>query len=341
MEKKYKKLILIFILILPNYCTVIQKSQPNLDEIFWTYIPFEIGNKKQLSADHYIFSNERRIDLFEPYIQGLKGGYIGVGTDQNLSFAAWAESEFVFLMDFDLYAVYVNLMHISILKKCENYECFLNAWNPKNKNQTWTWIEEDYKDREDFSSFKEVFLYAIEPWHVPSRWRELEFMTKNFNFQSFHNREKDYTHLHKLAIMNRIRVEKGDLTKTGTFQSINSIYRQMNLPVRILYTSNAEDYFTYNQEFRENIISIPSDELSYLVRTISIGVKRMLNYPAGEKYEDYPLHYNLQKINNMKLWMQDLNTKNILDIVKSKKDIEKGFSIVEAIPSSTNAIKTQ
>ena len=41
-----------------------------------------------LHADHYPASNERRIDLFRSHLNGLGGGYVGVGTDQNLTFVA-------------------------------------------------------------------------------------------------------------------------------------------------------------------------------------------------------------------------------------------------------------
>ncbi len=308
------------------------RTEIDRDKIFWTYIPYEEGAKKNLTADHYIFSNERRIDFFEPYLRNIGGGYIGVGTDQNLTLAAWAKSEYVWLIDFDPYSVRVNEMHLSILKRCPVYECFRRSWDSRNHSTTWNWIREDYEERENFAEYKEVFDYASRREHIPSRLNELQFMTRNFGFQSFHNRIEDYDHLYSLAIRNRIRPVKGDITKIGTFRHITNISKEMQLVIRIFYTSNAEDYFSFNQEYRENVISIPSDEVGYHVRTLSVGAKKILGYPQGEKYEDYPFHYNLQKIKNMQAWMRDSNAKRALDIMKGRTPIAEGFSIQNQLP---------
>ncbi|MCC5813247.1 MAG: hypothetical protein JJT78_00695 [Leptospira sp.] len=337
----------LLLLILPfvyfHCATLSNKISVSPDKLFHTPIPYEEGEKKTLTADHYIFSNERRIELYYPYVKGVGGGYIGVGTDQNLTIAAWARSEYMWLMDFDIYSVRVNQIHISLLKHCPDYNCFREAWNPKNKKETWVLLENDYKDSfgtKEIKELKEVFEYAIRPAHVPSRWKELEYMTKKFAFQSFHNDPADYNHLRSLALKNRIRAVKGDLTRKGTMQEIAGIATKMNLPIRVLYTSNAEDYFTFPQNYRENILSLPTDEKSFHVRTLSVGAKTIFGFPEGEKYPDYPFHYNVQKLNNMKEWMGFQRYLRAVNILEGRTEISKGFSVQEATPQSLGLKET-
>lgn len=282
-------ILFVFILFFSFQCATISKRvATSRDAIFSSPIPYEEGEKKSLTADHYIFSNERRIELFHPYVKDVRGGYVGVGTDQNFTLAAWAKSEYMWLMDFDIYSVRVNQIHIALLKQCPEYSCFKNAWDPKNKELTWNILENEYKDLPELKQLKDVFRYAIRPEHVPSRWKELEYMSKKFGFRSFHNTPDDYNHIRGLAMNNRIRTAKGDLTRFGTMQHIASVATEMKLPIRVLYTSNAEDYFTFPKNYRDNILSLPTDPTSIHVRTLSVGSKTIFGFPEGEKYPDYP-----------------------------------------------------
>lgn len=316
------------------HCQSFDQKSKSQQVLFESAIQEEKGTKAKLTAEHYLISNERRIELFKPYIQNLKGGYIGVGSDQNLTLAAWARSEYIWLMDFDPYVVRVNKMHMIILKTCADYNCFKEAWSPTNQSKTWELFTQEFGKQPDFQEYRKAFQLAMHKYYgISSRLRELDFMTKKFGFYSFHNDPADYTHLHELAIEGRIRAVKGDLKKNGTLRTISKIASEMNLPIRAVYTSNAEDYFRFPEEYRQNILALPSDESSYHIRTISKGVKSVLGHPDGEKYpEEYPFHYNLQKIENFKEWMRFRAFLTPVSILKGRKEISKGFSIQESTP---------
>lgn len=302
--------------------------------LFQSEVPEESGTKAKLTAEHYLISNERRIDLYKPYIQNMGGGYIGVGTDQNLTLAAWTRSEFIWLMDFDPVVVKINKMHIAIIRNCADYECFKNSWLPSNQIKTWELFEKELKNEKDFSEYKKAFQLAMNKnYGIHSRLNELDFMTKNFGFQSFHTDPNDYNHLRQLVLKNRIRALKGDLKRNGTMRLISKIATEMDIPIRIVYTSNAEEYFRFPEEYRQNILALPTDEKSYHVRTFSTGAKSALGFPEGEKYPDqYPFHYNLQKIENLKEWMRFRAFLTPITLMKGRREISKGFSIQESTP---------
>src|SRR5690349_5801528 len=44
------------------------------------------GTTDLLKGKHYVTSNENAVQRFEPQIRGLRGGYVGVGTDQSYLF---------------------------------------------------------------------------------------------------------------------------------------------------------------------------------------------------------------------------------------------------------------
>lgn len=315
-------------------CQSIDHRLSSQQKLFQSEVPEESGVKAKLTADHYLISNERRIDLYKPYIQNLGGGYIGVGTDQNLTLAAWTRSEFIWLMDFDPFVVKINKMHIAIIRNCADYECFKNSWLPSNQIKTWELFERDFKKEKDLPEYKKAFQLAMNKnYGVSSRLNELDFMTKKFGFQSFHTDINDYNHLRQLVLNNRIRALKGDLKRNGTMRLISKIAKEMDIPIRLVYTSNAEEYFRFPEDYRQNILALPIDEKSYHVRTFSIGAKSALGFPDGEKYPDqYPFHYNLQKIENLKEWMRFRTFLTPISLMKGRREISKGFSIQESTP---------
>jgi hypothetical protein len=121
------KLILICLLALFS-CSPVDKKEIKTEKIVKFQLEkFDIPKKNRgLLAEHYPASNERRIDLFWNVIKDLRGVYLGVGTDQNLSLAARAKSELVILMDFDPEIVKVNRLHVFFLKNTNNYSEFKN-----------------------------------------------------------------------------------------------------------------------------------------------------------------------------------------------------------------------
>ena len=69
-----------------------EKGETVLDTRF-TVTEFDtLPENRGLHRKHYPISNEARIDLYMDQIRDVGGGLVGVGTDQNLCFVAWAKS---------------------------------------------------------------------------------------------------------------------------------------------------------------------------------------------------------------------------------------------------------
>lgn len=285
-----------------------------------------------LFAEHYPASNERRIDLFMPKIQNLGGGYIGVGTDQNFSFIAKAKSECAFLMDFDEEIVKVNQLHMFFWENSRNYSDFKNFWNPKNKKLTEEFIKEI-----GFSKSKiylDAYKLGLSSNWVPGRLEELEFMHKKFGLVTFSHSDEEFQYIKQLIEKKRILALVGNLLGDKTMNQISQTAKSLNCPIRILYTSNAEEYFSFPESFRSNIKNLFIDDKSLVLRTITAGTKYGWGYPEGEKFPDnYPFHYNIQKIQNLQAWMSLNRPLKISDIMKGRTSIVKGFSEINKLPN--------
>lgn len=307
-----------------------------------------LPEKRGLNAEHYPTSNERRIDFFMKPIQNLGGCYIGVGTDQNLSFIAKAKSEFSWLMDFDPIIVKVNLIHFLFFTKSNNFQEFKNLWAKKNKNKSFEFVQEKFGKDKDFN----LILKAWEVSHrdfsgVEDRLNELNFMNKKFGLISFSNDDSEFQFLKKKISEEKIVAINGDLTGNKSLKNISLVANKLNCKVRILYLSNAEEYFRYPENMRENFVSLPSDEKGLVIRTMTSGTKQYFGYPDGEKFESsFPLHYNIQPILNLQEWMKFKSYISTVDMLKKKETIEKGFSILKISPieyglKETGDIKTK
>lgn len=292
-----------------------------------------LPKNRGLTAEHFPISNERRIDLFMKHIENLKGGYIGVGTDQNLSFIAKARSEYAWLMDFDPVIVKVNQIHLYFIERSPDYSEFKKLWELKNKKTTYQLIFDKFSKEKDFVLYKQAFEIAHPSGRVLSRLRDLDAISSKFPLISFHNNPDEYTYLREMIQKGKIQAIPGNLRGNLTMKAIAESARKLRITIKVLYLSNAEDYFRYDKGFRENIVALPSDERSMVVRTLSVRA-RFFGFPDGEKYpEDNPFHYNVQKLDNMKIWMNfDMNF-FIADMMKNHTKIEKGISIQNATPT--------
>ena len=299
--------------------------------------------KRGLAARHYPASNENRIDLFRPYLENLGGGYVGVGTDQNLTFIAWARSRYAWLMDFDPVSVNINRIHLYFLKRARTYGDFHRLWSRTQRARSAALLKAHFKGQPEQAGVLRAFSVAHGKWApVPNRLRSLNSFTKRFGLSSFHNNPDDYAYLRNMALAGRIQALPGDLRGDTSLKAINAAALEVGVPVRIIYTSNAEDYFkVFPAGFRANMIDVPGDARSVVVRTVS---RRNYIYgqPPGEKFpKRAPFHYNVQTLDSLKAWFQLPRPLSITSIMDTRRPVQKGFSVVDTAPSRKPAGKVQ
>ncbi|EQA34752.1 hypothetical protein LEP1GSC047_1577 [Leptospira inadai serovar Lyme str. 10] len=294
----------------------------------------ESFEEKNLNGRHYPASNELRIDLFKNSIKDLRGAYLGVGTDQNLTFIAWARSETAWLVDFDPVVCYINRIHLFFIKKSPTPDAYKELWERKNFGSSLRILKEEFGASSDWKWYEEAWKVAFRgKADVPTRWLELERSKEKFGWQTFLHDKNDYDYLRSMVMNGRIKIRKADLNAKGTVREISEAMSKVGLPFRVVYLSNAEEYFSYPPDFRENIISLPTDKKGILLRTIQNRAKDVYGFPDGEKYPTkFPLHYNVQPLFSFRLWMELDRRLFITQMLEYREPLEKGFSRLSISP---------
>lgn len=332
------KIFLNIILLFTLYSCSTQESKEIQKENLFLKEFDTLPKSRGLNAEHYPTSNERRIDFFMPKIENLKGCYIGVGTDQNLSFIAKAKSEYAWLMDFDPVIVKVNLIHLYFLEISQNYDEFKSLWLRKNEKTSFELIKQKFGTDSEFDLIKKAWDVSHRNFSgVEDRLNELNFMTRKFGLVTFSNSPEEFSYLKKMNSEKRIFAVNGDLTGKITLKGISEVTKKINCPIRILYLSNAEEYFRYPEDMRSNFITLPSDSKGIVIRTMTSGTKQYFGWPEGEKFEDsFPLHYNIQPLQNFQKWMAFRAYFSTVYMLQQKRTtLQKGFSILETDPKDS------
>jgi hypothetical protein len=279
---------------------------------------------------HFPASNERRIDLYMPYISNLGGAYLGVGTDQNFTLLAWSGAEYAWLMDVDLVAVYVNRIHLYFFELASSYGDFLSLWKSENRNASFKLIMDRFGKFPDFALYRFAWDIAQKNQAVEKRLKNFELMTDRYGFLSFHNRPADYRHIRELVLKKRIHAVAGNLLGNKTMAAVAVAARKLNIPVRVFYTSNAEDYFSYLQQARNNVLLLPADSKSYIIRTVQ---KKAWNDPGVDNYPDNVFHYNIQPLHNFQEWMMVQKRFSVFEMLKHREKLSvSGLSIINRPP---------
>jgi hypothetical protein len=124
-----------------------------------------------------------------------------------------------------------------------------------------------------------------------------------------------YAYVRALVVGGRVLARQGDLNGATTLKSIGETARALKLPVRAVYTSNAEGFFNYTPAFRDNIASLPHDEKSVMIRTY----KRQMSSPVGDEW-----HYNLHQIDDFLQRLANPMYKNVHRVMQDLRQSPKG-----------------
>ncbi len=235
----------------------------------------------------YVVSNEWRHDITFPRIAGLGGAYIGVATDQNYTLAAAARSELIFLFDYDAEVGRVHRIYHAFMARAATpaeFRAFFEpgqvargkevlgaaATSPRDAAKL-QWVYEHYRDR------LQVYLRHVANLRVGER------------HPTWLGDPAAYAYVRGLVLGGRVITVQGDLNGAVALKSIGETARALKIPVRIVYTSNAEGFFRYTPAFRDNLAALPHDGKSIVLRTY----KHRLASPVGDMW-----HYDLHQIDD-------------------------------------------
>lgn len=223
---------------------------------------------------HYVVSNEARPALFRDAIANRGGVQVGVGTEQNLLFAGWSKPELLVLMDFDQWVVDVNWLHGLLIGRASTPDEYIELWSRAHAKEVEQWVKERWPD---------VASERLEPFRlsretVYQRLSLLRRLLRSDPAGSYLTDAAQFAWLKRLWEEGRWIPVRGDLTGATTIKELSAVAKRFELPIRVFYMSNAQDYFTWSKgDFRDNVLALPFDERSLVVQTLpSSG--RLYNY---------------------------------------------------------------
>ncbi len=278
--------------------------------------------EKLTRNSHYWVSDEQRHDLFREAISNKGGIFIGLGTDQNYLMAAWSRPEILVPLDFDQMIVNMHYVFRVVFLNAGTPREFLEMWSKESEEETKALLIEAYADQAILKGVLKAFKVGRR--HVYRRLRRVKRTYRRHKVPTYLDDENQYRYVVGLFQANRVFPVRGDLTADTTVKGVAKAAQKIGLPIRTLYLSNAEQYFKYTKGYRENMLSLPFDEQSVVIRTAGKRTK----WSADGLYE-----YITQSGENFRAWMKSKRTYNVWTIVAARKVNKKtGGSKVTKLP---------
>ncbi len=273
-------------------------------------------------------SNEARLELFRAVALDRGGGYVGVGSTQNFVLAAWANAEWVWLMDFTRIVVDANRVHLAFIAVSPTAKEFAALWQPARKADGLRILRRRYA--KDPGLAKIEHAYATAAKFVTKRFGQVVTWAKQRSYPTWLTDAKLYGRIRSLVLRGRIRALQGDLNGPRTLCGIGEAAKRMGVVIRILYPSNAEEYKVfrpYKWPFRRNVGNLPADDRSVVLRTYTFSPSRLI-WPKGWKgVSKVGFHYNAQPLRGFQhlLKLPNLDIKKVM--TRAHDPDRDGFSL--------------
>lgn len=221
----------------------------------------------QITANtHFVVSNEDRPQVFRERVAGRGGVYVGVGAEQGFLYAGWGRAERLFLMDFDDWVVIINEVHGLVFEHARTPDELYALWGPDRRADIEAWVRERTPD--SAAADRKMRIYDRGRPQVEYRLKWLRGRLSGLQIPFFANDQAELDHVAGLWRRRRVRAVRGDLTASGALRAFGDLARRAGWVVRVLYLSNAEQYFPYDTgAFRDNLASLPIDDRSVILHT--------------------------------------------------------------------------
>lgn len=268
--------------------------------------PPELGGVTEARKNqHYVSSNERTLEAFHPRIKDLRGGYLGVGSDQSYLLIGWARSELAWLIDYDPVVVDVHAVYHALFAAADTPEAFRDLWRKEGKPAAVAAIAARYAPAD---ARRRELLYRRYRARIAKRLDAVIAGMTAAGVPSFLTDAEQYAYVRDLVRHGRVRTLVADLTQTTAVRELAAAAATLETPLRVVYLSNAEEYWNaLPPNFRSNVAALHVDERSVVLRTLL----------TWEKNQDY--RYNAQSAQNYKQWLAQPWVRTIYDVVRRKQ----------------------
>lgn len=268
----------------------------------------------------FVMSNEWRHDVVFPKLHELGGVYVGVATDQNYTMAAAARAQLLVTMDYDADVVYTHRIYHHFIQASPTADELRSYYQEANTGKAIALLQSVASSPQEAAQLVKIY----------QRYRQRLAM---YLHQVAHVRVGDrrptwlgdpaaYSYIRAMVQGGRVMAVQGDLNGTVALRSIGDTARALGLPVRVVYTSNAEGFFRYTQAFKDNLASLPHDEKTVVLRTY----KRGMFAPEGDLW-----HYNLHKMDDFLARIATPGYPTVAAVMTDIRTTPAGRKQVEAI----------
>lgn len=235
----------------------------------------------EATLDHYPETNERRHDLWYPSIAGRGGAFLGVGSDQCYSLAAAQGAEAIFLVDYDPVVSRIHRALGALIRGCENAACLRERLTPQAEETSARTIAAELGTGWEAQQVVRTFRA-----HRPLLARRIDRLSREDD--TWVSRPEWYAHIQRAFAGGRVVARTADLRGTSTIRAMAEVARRERLRFEVLYLSNAEEYFSYNEPFVQNLEALPADD-AIVLRTLRD--RRLARAPG-----DGAWHYGVQPL---------------------------------------------
>ncbi|MBU1218809.1 hypothetical protein KKF34_02055 [Myxococcota bacterium] len=275
--------------------------------------------------EHYYVSNEHYYHLWYPYLKGLGGAYIGLAADTSYSLIVESGAKLVFLVDWDFEVNRTHQLFGIMLGLTNTPKEFIEYFKKKYNKKILEVANSKYdKKTADFIGYLHRRAANFIVKHHQTRLR-LHKKGKASNY--WLSDQKMFDAIKKVFAENRVFIFPGNLKDGDTITKIANICKKMNITVRTVYMSNAEEFWTYPAAFKASMLALPTDAKSVFLRTVVLEPK----YSIGYKF-----HYTIQSGPDFLTWMRKKETgfsiKHIARKWRKPIDNTKYFSRLPAAP---------
>lgn len=273
---------------------------------------------------HFVTSDERAHHLFRRAIEDRGGAFLGVGTDQNYLMAAWARPELIIMMDFDPVVVDIHRIYRAFMLRASTPQEFVALWQDKARTEARAALAEATGDEKLLRRLEQTLTR-----YAPNVRRRLTWMHRHHSklgVPTFLGDAAQYEFLRQAFTEGRILLVRGDLTGDATLTDIGAVLTRRGVPMRVLYLSNAEKYFDYTPQFRGNMLGLPMDDQTVVLRTSGV--------PGDEWTGDGFYRYFVQSGPHFRAWLERTPPlKNVNPIRKKRtKGTEQGLYLLSDPP---------
>lgn len=296
-----------------------------LSSITWDVDP-EVLNAvlQENEGQHFMYSDELHPELFYDTIKDMGGTYIGIGSDQGYLFTGWQRPTLAFLVDYDPWIIVQHKVYMAFWRACEDSDCLLRLFHDREAGLAFltsqAGIDAGLSDKDSQK------IYRAGRMSVAKKLRMIRKMPQ----KTFMNDPESFAYIKNLIESGRLRTFQANLLGDLAFKSMADTLNALGAKVTTLYLSNAEQYWAYSQQFKENMLNLPAAENALVMRTSA-------SKPINEDYR-----YSVQPMSVFKAWLRHPKGNTVRAVTKRVrvKDAEEfPFTVDDVMPPAVEVKK--